>query len=84
MSETGGLSSDNEKNPRYPPSSWATSSAHSITASSPDVIIILDSDDSEDEMHWQNSAANRVVEEEQKKEEIPRAVKREISFFFPR
>ncbi len=81
MSETGGLSSDNERNLHYPPSSRATSSVHSTTASSPDVIVISDSDDSEDETRWQN-LANHVIKEEPKKEEIPRAVKRETLFFF--
>lgn len=83
MSETEDLSSDNERNPpRYPPSSRATSSVYSITASSPDVIVILDSDDDENEMH-QNSVVNCVVKGEWKKsEEIPRAIKREILSFF--
>ena len=80
MSETADLSSDNERNlPR--PSSRATSSAYSITESSPDVIIISDSDDDEDKIH-QNSVVNRIVKIERKPEEIRQAIKREISFFF--
>lgn len=87
MSETADLSLDSESLwnlPRYPTSSQATSSAshYSITASSPsNVIEILDSDYDEDGMH-QNSVVNHIVKVEQKLEEIPRAIKHEILFFF--
>ena len=81
MSETADLSSDNERNLHYPPSSRATSSMsrYSITASSPDVIVISDSDDNEDK----NSVINYVIKGELKPEEIPRAsIKRDILLFF--
>ena len=92
MSETADLISDNERNlPRYPPSSraassWATSSAYSMTArsSSPDVIIISDSDDDEDKTRPTRRTRNSVVqvshvvkEEQKRTEEIFRAVKHE-------
>ena len=84
MSETADMSSDNEKNPPPYPSSRATSSVYSITASYPDVIVISDSDD-EDEMHQNSVVTNRVVKgevgEQSIPEEIPRAIKREILFF---
>ncbi|EDR02648.1 uncharacterized protein LACBIDRAFT_332144 [Laccaria bicolor S238N-H82] len=84
MSETADLSSDNERIlPHYPPSSRATSSVYSITASSPDVIVISDSDDDEGEM-CQNSlvVASHIVKREQKeREEIPQAIKREFLSF---
>ena len=81
MSETADLSSDYERNPLPRPSSWATSSAYSISDSYPDVIIISDSDDDEDEIHA-NLVVNRAVKRERKPEEIPQAIKREI-FFSP-
>ena len=80
MSETADLSSDNERNLHYSPSSWATSSMswYSITASSPDVIVISDSDNNEDK----NLVINHVVKGEPKPEEIPRAsIKHDILLF---
>jgi len=80
MSETVDLSSDNERNPRYPPSSRATSSAYSIVASSPEVIVILDSDDDEDENCWEKLTISRALKGEPKeRDEI--AIKREVLTF---
>ena len=81
MSETADLSSDNERNPRYPPSSRATSSVYSISAETPwpDVIIISDS---EEEEEIRQGSINHVVKEEQKRaEETFQAIKREFFFF---
>jgi len=81
MSETADLSSDNERNPRYPPSSRATSSAYSIVASSPEVIIILDSDDDEDDKRQKFVVSRAVKREPKEREEIAiKAIKREILF----
>lgn len=82
MSETADLSSDNERNPRYPPSSRATSSVYSISAETPwpDVIIISDSEEEEEEIR--QGSINHVVKEEQKRaEETFQAIKREFFFF---
>lgn len=82
MSETADLSSDNERNPRYPPSSRATSSACSIVASSPEVIVILDSDDDDNENHQNLVVRHAVKKEPKEREEIAaRAIKREVFFF---
>ena len=83
MSETADLSSDNERNPRYPPSSRATSSVYSISAETPwpDVIIISEEEEEEEEEIRQGSI-NHVVKEEQKRaEETFQAIKREFFFF---
>ena len=82
MSETADLSSDNERNPRYPPSSRATSSVYSISAETPwpDVIIISDSEEEKEEIR--QGSINHVVKEEQKRaEETFQAIKREFFFF---
>lgn len=82
MSETADLSSDNERNPRYPPSSRATSSVYSISAETPwpDVIIISEEEEEEEEIR--QGSINHVVKEEQKRaEETFQAIKREFFFF---
>ena len=82
MSETADLSSDNERNPRYPPSSRATSSVYSISAETPwpDVIIISEEEEEEEEIC--QGSINHVVKEEQKRaEETFQAIKREFFFF---
>jgi len=84
MSKTADLSSDNERNSRYPPSSWATSSAYSVAASSPEVIVILDSDDDEYEKCLELVVSCAVKREPKKREEITtntRAIKCEVLFF---
>jgi len=86
MSETADLSSDNERNPHYPPSSRATSSAYSIAASlSPEVIVILDSDDDEYEKRPELVVSHAVKKELKERKEITtRAIKHEVLFFLCR